>query len=235
MKISIITATFNSEKYIGNLIESIRFQSYGDYEWIVVDGLSSDNTINIVEKSGINNIQCVSEEDSGVYSALNKGIKMAKGDYLYFIGSDDKFVDNNVLSDISIYLNDDRCCVFGSVLDGRGVVFNSSLGWKTNVINTVHHQSAFYAKKLFVDFVFDEQIRAVSDYELNFKLARFYRDSCFICGRFVAICGAGGISNSGSEISNYKDMNVIRKKYIGRFASYIFYFIGVCNLILRRL
>ncbi|WP_310461638.1 glycosyltransferase [Sphaerotilus sp.] len=234
MKISIITATFNSEKCIEALIESIKLQTYHDYEWIVVDGLSSDNTMDMVRRSGVNNVRYISEKDSGIYSAFNKGVKISKGDYIYFIGSDDRFADSNVLLDISKYLDDDICCVFGGVRDGRNFIFNSSLRWKINIINTVHHQAAFYARKLFVDFIFDEAIKVVSDYELNFKLAHFHGGDYLACDRLVAICGAGGVSNNGGEFANYRDMHIIRQKYIGWAASYIFYIGAICNLILKR-
>ena len=91
MKISVITATFNSAKTIQRLIDSLRSQSFKDFEWIVVDGVSKDNTLKILHKITDLNLHICSKLDFGVYDALNRGIRLAKCDYYIVIGSDDWF------------------------------------------------------------------------------------------------------------------------------------------------
>lgn len=91
MKISIITITYNSEKTLRDTIESVLSQSYPDIEYIVVDGLSKDTTCDIVRSYGNRITKFVSEKDHGLYDALNKGIKLASGDVVGFLHSDDLY------------------------------------------------------------------------------------------------------------------------------------------------
>ena len=93
MKISIITATYNSEKTLKETLDSVLSQTYKDYEHIIIDGLSKDNTMGIVkeyEKKYNGKLKYISEKDSGLYDAMNKGIKMATGDIIGILNSDDK-------------------------------------------------------------------------------------------------------------------------------------------------
>jgi glycosyltransferase involved in cell wall biosynthesis len=97
MKFSIITVCKNSEKTIENTILSVINQTYKNFEYIVVDGHSNDNTLNIIDKYRDTISQVVSEPDNGLYDAMNKGIKLASGDYLMFLNSDDQLLHNNIL------------------------------------------------------------------------------------------------------------------------------------------
>lgn len=91
MKISIITATFNSAKTIKKLIDSLRSQSFKNFEWIVVDGESKDNTLEILNKITDLNLHICSKSDFGVFDAINRGIRLSKCDHYIVIGSDDFF------------------------------------------------------------------------------------------------------------------------------------------------
>ena len=97
MKISIITASFNSSKSIKNTLDSVKNQSYTNIEHIIIDGMSNDNTISIVNTfSHVSKV--VVEKDNGIYDAINKGIKLATGDIVGILNSDDVFYNNEVIS-----------------------------------------------------------------------------------------------------------------------------------------
>lgn len=98
MKVSIITATYNSERTILDTVNSINQQNYQDIEYIIVDGGSSDNTIDIIKKSCPRVSVLISEPDKGIYDALNKGISIAKGDVIGFLHSDDVFANSDVIT-----------------------------------------------------------------------------------------------------------------------------------------
>ena len=101
MKISIITVCYNSETTIRDTLESIKHQEYTNIEYIIIDGGSKDNTLKILyEYRGIINV-LVSEQDNGLYDAMNKGIKLATGDIIGFINSDDFFSDPNALEKVT--------------------------------------------------------------------------------------------------------------------------------------
>lgn len=103
MKISIITATWNSALTIEDTIQSLRNQTYSDFEYIVVDGGSTDNTMNIIEDNEDIIDYSVSENDAGIYDALNKGISAATGDVIGFLHSDDVFAHKDVLNSIASF------------------------------------------------------------------------------------------------------------------------------------
>lgn len=97
MKISIITATYNSEIFLKETIISVINQSYRNIEYIIIDGGSTDSTCQIVEEFRDHIDYFVSEPDSGIYDALNKGIELASGEFIGFLHSDDKFLNNDVI------------------------------------------------------------------------------------------------------------------------------------------
>ncbi|MFM2343382.1 MAG: hypothetical protein RLZZ592_3035 [Pseudomonadota bacterium] len=234
MKFSIITATYNSAALVGALAGAIRAQTCGDYEWIVVDGASTDATVERVHQSGVGNLTCLSEPDDGIYAALNKGVDLARGDYLYFIGADDVLADERVLADVAQALHPSDVCLFGDVIDGRGVCFRSRVGWKSGVVNTIHHQGAFYRRDLFDDFRFDTGIKVVADYELNFRLSLWHRQACRRIERLIARCGPDGASNRGGESRNYADMRRLRSRYIGPWRNGLCHALAMANLTLRQ-
>lgn len=95
-KISVITAAYNAESCIQNLIESLRAQKDKDFEWVVVDGASTDRTLEILKSITDLNIKIISEPDFGIYDALNKGIKTCSGEYYLVAGADDVFYENAI-------------------------------------------------------------------------------------------------------------------------------------------
>jgi glycosyltransferase involved in cell wall biosynthesis len=101
VKISIITASYNSENFIESCINSIINQSYKNIEFIVIDGLSTDNTLKIIKKYSKHISVIISEPDLGIYDAMNKGIKIAKGEIIGFLHSDDLYANNSVLSTVA--------------------------------------------------------------------------------------------------------------------------------------
>ena len=101
MKISVVTASYNSEATIGFTIESFLRQKHPEKELLVVDGASRDATLKIVESFGSSAIRVFSEPDKGVYDAMNKGFRLFSGDAIGFLNSDDTFHDDDVLGDIA--------------------------------------------------------------------------------------------------------------------------------------
>jgi glycosyltransferase involved in cell wall biosynthesis len=99
-KVSIITVTFNAEKQLEKTILSVIQQTYSNTEYIIVDGLSKDNTAGIVKKYNSKISQWISEPDSGLYDAMNKGIRLSTGDYLWFINAGDEINDPGILETV---------------------------------------------------------------------------------------------------------------------------------------
>ncbi len=150
--LSIIIPTYNSEKTIKDCLDSIISQTYTDYEVLIMDGVSSDNTINIVKEYKNSNIHIFSEKDTGVYDAMNKGIDKSNGKWLYFLGSDDRLYDNNVLKDIISFISENDCNVaygnayfIGKEKFHAGYFTRERLNKQMNIC----HQAIFIKKRYF--------------------------------------------------------------------------------------
>ena len=105
LKISIITPTFNSEKYLERCIKSIQSQDYNNIEHIIIDGESTDETKNIINKYQNNKTILISERDDGIWDAMNKGLKIASGDIVGFLNSDDYYYPNALKTVVKYFNN----------------------------------------------------------------------------------------------------------------------------------
>ena len=117
MKVSIITVSFNSEATINDTINSIRNQNYKDIEYIIIDGASKDKTLEIVNQNMDVITNWVSENDKGIYDAMNKGIEMASGEIIGILNSDDMYYDGQVVERIvKSFIENKVDCVYSNLL-----------------------------------------------------------------------------------------------------------------------
>lgn len=179
MLISIITVALNSAKTVEDTIRSVLFQTYSNIEYIIIDGDSKDNTLFIIEKYAPlfdKRLKYVSEPDSGIYDAMNKGLEIATGDIVGFLNSDDYFKDRDVLERIAAVLEESGTdAVFGNVLYvnnfGRRIVRSYSgkhfRPWQLRYGMMPPHPSFYMKRQCYVNgggFRTDFQISG--DYEL---------------------------------------------------------------------
>jgi glycosyltransferase involved in cell wall biosynthesis len=174
MKISVITVCFNSADTIKRTIDSVRAQTYDNYEYIVIDGCSTDGTVDIVkENMDLVNI-FISEPDSGIYDAMNKGIKASTGDVIAFINADD-FYDSRALEIAASYLNNGFDFVFGAVRVGDKVIsrYTPSKAWYTNGFST-KHTVGFFVKKTCHDKLglYRTKYKISADLDFFYKLVK---------------------------------------------------------------
>src|ERR1700687_5431036 len=132
MLVSIITATYNSAATIADTIRSVAGQDYPSIEHIVVDGLSRDNTIQIV-KGSAHPIKVISEKDEGIYDAMNKGIRTASGDIIGILNSDDIYADSNVITKVVNAFKDSnvQCCYADLQYMAAGDTSRITRTWKS--------------------------------------------------------------------------------------------------------
>jgi len=162
--VSIITVCYNSEKYIRDTMESVLNQTYENIEYIIVDGKSSDNTLDIIkeyEPKFNGRMKWISEADEGIYDAMNKGIKFATGDIIATINSDDVYADNNVLENVIEVFNEENCdaCYGNVAMVKRDDLNQISRLWKTDSnkyfsqlkYGWVPAHPSFFAKKRLYD------------------------------------------------------------------------------------
>ena len=171
--ISIIIPTYNSEKFLSNCLESCAFQTFNNFEIIIVDGVSIDNTLEIASlfKERFKSITIHSEVDKGIYDAMNKGIQLAKGDWIYFMGSDDTFFNNEVLYTVVKNLNSTLDVVYGNVLsEFHGGIYDGVFDGLKISRKNICHQAIFFKKRIFNDIgLFDLKYKVVADWDHNIK------------------------------------------------------------------
>ncbi|MDP5158703.1 MAG: glycosyltransferase [Flaviramulus sp.] len=214
MKLSIIIPCLNQTKELFDCLESISKQSFLDFEIIVLDGGLGVN-LNSISKSKSLQIKLVSEKDLGVYDAMNKGIDIANGDWLYFMGVDDAFYDFEVLEYLSTSFEiKDVKLILGKIVynykkqDSIFLKRNEGLilpiwSKKIWIRNTIHHQGVFYHKSNFLKNKFDIRYKILSDYDFNLKLWK-QQVPILILDRIIAKCGTGGLSKK-YNLNLYKE------------------------------
>lgn len=169
-------------------IKSVKGQLYSNIEYIVVDGNSSDNTKQILVKNKNNISKYISETDTGIFSAMNKGIQLSTGSYLYFLNAGDTFASNNVLNQVSkqlekshpdiLYANVTQCQENNKWLTR----FNKINRWFL-IQNSICHQAVFTRREVFQKFgLFNENYQIAGDYDwfvkswFNHEVSRKYVD-----------------------------------------------------------
>lgn len=218
MKVSIITIAYNSSQTINETVESVFKQSYDDIEYIVIDGQSADNTVEIIKSYGDNISKYISEKDNGIYDAMNKGVKLAKGDIIGFINADDKLNSNDCISEIvKVFQIHNADVVYGDKIytesnntdkvvrywkAGEYNKNNFKKGWMPPHLST-YIKRGFYEKygKFRTDF------KIAADYELMFRFMYKYNAKSKYLPKVIARMRAGGISNKSLKnilISNYE-------------------------------
>ena len=175
IKVSVVTACYNSEKTIGTTIRSVNSQSYGNIEHVFIDGGSADDTLAVISFGAQGNYSVLSEPDNGIYDALNKGIERASGDVVGFLHADDFYANDDVVERIAeCFIEPDVQAVYGdlqyvSQIDTDKVIRT----WDTKAFNPgrlrrgwMPPHPTLYVRKEWYDTVggFDTQYRIAADY-----------------------------------------------------------------------
>ena len=199
MKITIITVCYNSEKTIRDTIESVLSQTYPDYEYLIIDGKSSDSTLSIINEYKDERIKLVSEKDKGLYDAMNKGIGLSTGDIIGIVNSDDVLYDENVFQNIIDNYHDDTEIMYGNIKyyneDFSKVVRDYISGTSNGLEWCPAHPSMYVRREVF-DRIgkYDLQYKINADYDFmvrcNINKVRYqYLNIYFVKMRY------GGVSN----------------------------------------
>jgi len=212
MKLSIITINYNNVNGLKKTIDSIVNQTWRDFEWIIIDGGSTDGSKELIEGVAAysrNNISYwCSEPDKGIYNAMNKGIEKAKGEWLNFMNSGDGFYEEETL--IKVFGCERFAFEIGiaDVLYGDAVFFNESKVWDRNysdklsfsefVYSNINHQSSFYKRSVFEGGMYDEKYSLLADLKMNIQ--------CLMCDKKfvhlsqkIALYDATGLTGQGDS------------------------------------
>ena len=203
---TIITVVFNGEKFISKTIESVLKQSYDNFEYIIIDGKSSDSTNIIISNYKEFLANFISENDLGIYDAMNKAIRLAKGRWVNFMNSGDVFYDENVLYNISKSIEEDA--LKSDVIYGNHILnFNNSLikikPMNLNKLNyemAFCHQSTFIKNDILKCHYFNIQYKYASDFDMMNKL--YLKKMIF---KYIDLDICIFDQTDGATLKNYKE------------------------------
>lgn len=207
MKVSIITVVYNNCKTILDAINSVQSQSYNDIEYIIIDGNSTDGTLDIIKQNCSQFTKIVSEPDKGIYDAMNKGIKLATGDIVGILNSDDIYADKQVISDVA------NCFLINKKL---GILYGNLIYVKANNTNHVvrkwnskpyfskyfeygnvpPHPALFLKKSVYNKVgLFNLEFKLAADYEFMLRLFKKFDFKSQYLNRLMVKMRLGGATN----------------------------------------
>lgn len=199
IRISIITINYNNSSGLDKTIQSVINQTYSNYEYIIIDGGSTDGSVQTINKYLDIINYWVSEKDNGIYHAMNKGIRASKGEYLLMLNSGDYLVDETVLERVAL-LELQQKIVYGNVIwdDGRkkfNGYFPSNLTFKYFIDHSLGHQAAFIKRSVHdVVGLYDESLKIVSDWKVFILAICKYNLSSEHISFPISVCIRDGLS-----------------------------------------
>jgi glycosyltransferase involved in cell wall biosynthesis len=229
--VSIITVVYNDVTTLEQTIFSVINQTYRNIEYIIIDGGSTDGTIDIIKKYEKHLVYWVSEPDRGIYDAMNKGIEKTTGEWINFMNSGDTFASNNIILQLftdGLFYNH-KAIIYGN----RIVKQNKKLLKQESRLNTIKycmnifHQSCFVPTFLHKNIRFNISYKIAGDYDFFYKMidndVQFIKTNLYIC-----IFLDGGISSNVKQ--QFKEvMKVINTHNNNCFHKYKYLLLGICN------
>lgn len=221
MKLSLITVTFNSSKTLPETLQSVLSQIYFDIEYIIVDGASKDNTVDIIkeyEPQFEGRMKWISEPDKGLYDAMNKGIRMATGDVVGILNSDDLFMDNRVLADIVAAFDKQTDAVFGNLyfVDQENVEQIVRV-WKGSPYKSFKsgwhpaHPTFYVRREVYKKYgVFDTTFDVSADFELMLRFIEKHQIRTKYFDRYMVRMRMGGESTGSIKNIIRGNKNIFR-------------------------
>ena len=213
MKLSIIIPTYNSASVLSRALDSIVCQSFTDWEILIMDGVSNDDTLKVAQSYNDSRIRIYSEPDNGIYDAMNKGINKANGEWLYFLGSDDWLVDNEVLANVNHQLYLDMDIFYGDV-DAPHLPPRHKGEWMIEDIECNRcHQAIFYNKSFFKRYgCYNTKYIALADYDVNLRWRLNKKIKSYYSPIIIAHYSNGGFSEIADDKSFFEDQprNILR-------------------------
>lgn len=221
MKVSIITVTYNSSKYIEDCINSIIRQDYKDIEYIIIDGGSTDGTVEIIEKNSQYIFKWISEEDGGMYDALNKGMRLATGDVVGILNSDDVLASADVISAIVKSFEEHNVdSLYGDLVyvdpnDLQKILrFWKGLPYKRRRFNYgwMPAHPTFYVRRELIEKYggYESHYYTAADFEFMARYLYRFRISSYYLPKLIVKMRAGGASNE----SIYSRLRANRRDYL---------------------
>lgn len=221
MKISLITVTYNSGRTLSATFSSVLSQTYSNIEYIVIDGLSRDNTVSIIEEYSRlfkGKLRFVSEPDKGIYDAMNKGIGMATGDIIGILNSDDLLMDDDVLKDIALAFDDETDAIYGNLYFVKQDDINRIVRiWKGSPYKSFAtgwhpaHPTFYVRREVYEKYgAFDVSFDVSADFELMLRLIEKCHIRIKYIDRYMVRMRVGGESTGSIKSIIKGNKNIVK-------------------------
>ncbi|PXV68065.1 glycosyl transferase family 2 [Dysgonomonas alginatilytica] len=223
-KISIITVNRNNADGLEKTIKSVIKQTYTNYEFIIIDGASTDNSVDIIKQYSSKISFWISEKDTGIFNAMNKGINRSTGDYCYFLNSADTFADDNVLKDIfetqtytAPFINGHQINDFGSYTQ-KVPCLNRNLTLFDFYWGTIKHQATFIRRDLFDTYgLYDESLKITSDWKFFLQTIGLHNEQPLFIDVDIVLFEWNGLSTNPELTATHKnERTLVLDEYIPR-------------------
>ncbi len=222
-KVSIVIVVKNAASTIKNAIKSVLEQDYINYELVILDGASTDGTLDIIDAYKNRIAFFSSAPDFGIYDAMNKAVKRCTGDRIYFLGSDDELFDTSVLSRIFSEPHQADEVVYGNAyyLHRQKARFGKMNKYKLSKHN-FNHQTIFYPSSVFEDYTFQINYKILADYYINLQL--YFKSSYKFKYLDIVVARFNDKGASGMQIDPIFEEDIIQlRKEMFPFEVYLFY------------
>lgn len=204
-RISVITINYNNASGLQKTIESVVGQQFSDYEYIIIDGGSTDGSKEVIKKYKDRITYWVSEPDNGIYNAMNKGIAVAKGEYLHFLNSGDCYVSNDVLTLFfskkytEPFIRGIQICDYGDSQTRWTNLGNRDVTLYDMYVNTMLHEATFIRRDMFDKYgLYDENLKIVSDWKFFLEAILGGEKTAFVDKELI-VFEMEGVSTSKSH------------------------------------
>jgi glycosyltransferase involved in cell wall biosynthesis len=212
--VTIIIVTYNAEKHIGDVLESLIPRINEQTEVIIIDGLSIDNTVNIIKEYQKYISKFISEKDSGIYDAMNKGVSMASGKYILFLGADDQLLIN--LQELSGLLLDEKTIYYGDVLlSPSNKLYGGKFSTAKLINRNICHQSILFPKTVFEEYQYGDDYKLMEDYVMNLKLWSSKKFKFNYLEKTISVYNITGLSSTTEDVGFKNDSFKLIFRYFG--------------------
>lgn len=219
--ITVITVCYNAEDSVDKTIKSIINQNNDSIEYIIIDGGSNDNTVKIIKKyESKYHFRFISEKDNGIYDAMNKGINMATGEYIFFLNCGDKFVDNCVIDDVIYEIKNNKPDIlYGNILEEKNNKMDK-LSYKKFKLdkksfckgNMICHQTIFIKNEILKKYKFNIKYKICADKDLIITLYK-HKFEFKHFDRIISVYDRNGISSTNITQLKNETKEILFRQY----------------------
>lgn len=230
-KISIITVVRNGEKDLESAIKSVVNQTYTHIEYIILDGLSTDGTLDIIRKYEDRIALWKSEADRGIFDAMNKGLDLATGDWVYFLGCDDVLASPTIIEEVAAEFTRADDIYYGNTyLKKSNQIYTGKVSKWNIALRNISHQAIFYPKSVYKQKKYNLDYKLTADHVYNLELYSRFAGHFVYMPKLISLYNDLGMSSVNIDQQHKKDIvGIVFNNLGGAVGSYYWFRVKLSN------